>query len=52
LVKFLVWQIHYWSHAQVIFLANFAGQGVVSKDLTVLLDSKPPSMSQIISSTN
>jgi hypothetical protein len=37
-----VCQIHYWSYAQIIFLAGIAGQGVLNKDPNVWLDGRHP----------
>ncbi len=43
----------HWNYAHIIFLAPFAGQGVLNKDPTIWLGgTKPPPISLITSSAN
>jgi len=42
LVKLGADRTHYWSNDKIIFLAGFAGIGVLNKDPAVLLDGRPP----------
>jgi hypothetical protein len=42
LVELALCRIHYWSYAQIIFSASFAGQGVLNKGPTFWIHVRPP----------